>query len=92
MGQFKLDVSDGEDVNRGSYIITIKLVNELKLSKLKEYLRGELSYIPRDILQGIDLVLKEILLGFQLAEAFTPHMKKSTSVEELLQIVAFSKV
>lgn len=53
VGQFKLDVSDGEDVNRGSYIITIKLVNELKLSKLKEYLRGELSYIPRDILQEL---------------------------------------
>lgn len=81
-------------MNRGSYIITIKLVNELKLSMLKEYLKGELSYIPRDILQGIDLILKEILLGcgFQLAEAFTPHMKKSTSAEELLQIVVFSKV
>lgn len=59
VGQFTLDVSNGEDVSRGSYTITIKLVNELKLSKLEEYLRGELSYIPRDILQGMDLILKE---------------------------------
>ncbi|KAL3833779.1 hypothetical protein ACJIZ3_008515 [Penstemon smallii] len=58
-GKFKVDIEDGEDVRRGSYIITIKHVTELKLSKLKEYLAGNPSYVPRDILQGMDLVMKE---------------------------------
>ncbi|XP_057466551.1 protein argonaute 2-like [Actinidia eriantha] len=50
----------GEDGTEGrSYIVTIKLVNELKYSKLQDYLSGKLPYIPRDILEGIDLVMKE---------------------------------
>ncbi|XP_075492667.1 protein argonaute 2-like [Primulina tabacum] len=58
-GQYKVELSDGENVKGRSYLFTIRLVNELKLRKLKEYLRGELSHIPRDILQGMDLVMKE---------------------------------
>ncbi|KAL7131267.1 hypothetical protein ABFS83_13G187100 [Erythranthe nasuta] len=58
-GQFQVDISQGEDVRSGSYTFVIKLVNELKLSKLRDYLRGNLSYVPRDILQGMDLVMKE---------------------------------
>lgn len=58
-GKFTVDVPEGEDVRSGSYVFTIKLVNELKLSKLKDYLRGNLSSVPRDALQGLDLVMKE---------------------------------
>ncbi|KZV29882.1 protein argonaute 2-like [Dorcoceras hygrometricum] len=58
-GQYKVELSDGENTRGRSYLFTIKFVNELKLRKLKEYLSGELSYIPRDVLQGMDLVMKE---------------------------------
>ncbi|KAK4361420.1 hypothetical protein RND71_020372 [Anisodus tanguticus] len=58
-GQFNVDCSDGDDARARSYVFTIKFVAELKLCKLKEYLSGNLSYIPRDILQGMDLVMKE---------------------------------
>ncbi|KAH0717600.1 protein argonaute 2-like [Solanum tuberosum] len=58
-GCFAVNWSDGEDVKLRSYDITIKLVAELKLCKLKEYLSGSLSHIPRDILQGMELVMKE---------------------------------
>ncbi|MCD7459887.1 hypothetical protein HAX54_042204 [Datura stramonium] len=58
-GRFTVDCSDEVDARVRSYIFTIKFVAELKLYKLKEYLSGNLSYIPRDILQGMDLVMKE---------------------------------
>lgn len=58
-GNFRVEVSNGEDVKGRSYIVAIKLVNELKLCKLKDYLSGQLMSIPRDILQGMDLVMKE---------------------------------
>lgn len=58
-GRFTVDCSDGDDARGRSYVFTIKYVAELKLYKLKEYLSGNLSYIPRDILQGMELVMKE---------------------------------
>ncbi|XP_059288312.1 protein argonaute 2 [Lycium ferocissimum] len=58
-GRFTVDCSEGDDARERSYVFTIKYVAELKLCKLKEYLSGNLSYIPRDILQGMDLVMKE---------------------------------
>ena len=58
-GMFKVDVSKGEDTDTRSYTVSINLVNELKLGKLDDYLRGCLPSIPRDILQGMDLVMKE---------------------------------
>ncbi|XP_041027894.1 protein argonaute 2-like [Juglans microcarpa x Juglans regia] len=58
-GKFNVKIAEGEDTKGGSYVVTIKLVNELKLCKLEDYLRGHLSSIPRDILQGLDLVMKE---------------------------------
>lgn len=60
-GQFTVDIPKGEDTRSGYYQITIKFVNELILSKLNEYIRGNLSYVPRDVLQGMDLVMKENL-------------------------------
>lgn len=58
-GKFNVEVPEGEDMRGGSYVVTIKLVNELKLCKLNDYLSGHLLSIPRDILQGMDLVMKE---------------------------------
>jgi eukaryotic translation initiation factor 2C len=58
-GKFKVEVPAGEDMKGGQYEVTIKLVNELKLGKLNDYLSGYLLSIPRDILQGMDLVMKE---------------------------------
>lgn len=54
VGEFRLEVSEGE-----AYMFTIKEVSRLELFRLKEYIGGRISYIPRDILQGMDLVMKE---------------------------------
>ncbi|CAN0854966.1 Protein argonaute 2 [Linum grandiflorum] len=52
-GQFKVELPDR------NYIFSIKLVNELKLCRLKDYLSGNLFCIPRGVLQGMDVVMKE---------------------------------
>ncbi|KAL6287410.1 hypothetical protein ACE6H2_011800 [Prunus campanulata] len=44
-GSFKVEVPAKEDTRFSSYIFTIKLVNELKLCKLKEYLSGHVLFI-----------------------------------------------
>ncbi|KAB2078286.1 hypothetical protein ES319_A06G151900v1 [Gossypium barbadense] len=58
-GEFKVELSEGEDVMARTYIFSIKLVNELKLGKLRDYLSRKAYSIPRDILQGMDVVMKE---------------------------------
>lgn len=58
-GQFKVELSREDDMRCRSYIFTVNLVNELSLHKLKEYLTGDLLQIPRDVLQGMDVVMKE---------------------------------
>ncbi|KAJ6339389.1 hypothetical protein OIU77_007370 [Salix suchowensis] len=58
-GTFKVQFSEADDARPRSYLFTIKLVNELELRKLKDYLEGTLRSIPRDILQGMDVVVKE---------------------------------
>ncbi|KAM3016975.1 hypothetical protein FF2_000924 [Malus domestica] len=58
-GSFKVEVPEEEGTRFSSYIFTIKLVKELQLCKLKEYLSGQLLDIPRNILQSMDLVMKE---------------------------------
>lgn len=60
-GHFKVELSDGEGEDRKcrSYVFTIQLVNEVRLSKLKSYLNAEVMDIPREILQSMDLVMKE---------------------------------
>lgn len=58
-GQFRVDLPDVEQGNNRSYMFTIKEVNRLKLSNLEDYLYGTISSIPRDILHGMDLVIKE---------------------------------
>lgn len=58
-GKFEVEFAEGEDMNTRKYIFTIKLVNELNFCKLKDYLRGNLTSVPRDILQGMDVVMRE---------------------------------
>ncbi|CAK9184421.1 unnamed protein product [Ilex paraguariensis] len=58
-GQFKVELSRGDEMQSGPYLFTNKFVNELKLSKLEDYLSGTLECIPRNVLQGMDLALKE---------------------------------
>ncbi|KAL8507641.1 hypothetical protein ACS0TY_018254 [Phlomoides rotata] len=57
-GQFKVELSDSEDLSSQTYAVSIKIMNELKLSKLEDYLSGNVPYVPRDILQGMDVVMK----------------------------------
>lgn len=58
-GQFKVKLTGGEGEKEMSYTVSITCVNELKLAKLKDYLAGKLLQIPREIMQGLDLVMKE---------------------------------
>lgn len=58
-GQFRVELSNNEDLSTQSYVVSIKIMNELKLSKLEDYLSGQVPYVPRDILQGLDVVMKE---------------------------------
>ncbi|KAH6776277.1 hypothetical protein C2S52_013838 [Perilla frutescens var. hirtella] len=57
-GHFEVELS-GEDLSTQKYVVSIKIMNELKLSKLEDYLSGKVPYVPRDILQGMDMVMKE---------------------------------
>nr|POE61682.1 protein argonaute 2 [Quercus suber] len=58
-GKIDVEVHEGGDMKGGSYVVTINRVNELKFGKLKDYLNGQLLSIPRDVLQGMDVVMKE---------------------------------
>ncbi|KAL4606554.1 hypothetical protein ACB092_09G111500 [Castanea dentata] len=58
-GKIDVEVHEGDDMKGVSYVVTINLVNEIKFGKLKDYLNGQLLSIPRDVLQGMDLVMKE---------------------------------
>ncbi|EOY27497.1 Argonaute protein group [Theobroma cacao] len=52
-GNFTVQLSES------SYLVTLKLGSELRLSQLNDYLSGKVFVAPRDILQGINLVMKE---------------------------------
>ncbi|KAF4362468.1 hypothetical protein CsatB_001389 [Cannabis sativa] len=56
-GQFNVELSTEDSVR--SYFVGIKLVNELHLDRLNNYIVGLLPSIPRDVLQGMDLVMRE---------------------------------
>lgn len=58
-GTFDVDVSKGEGEKSISYVVRLTHVKMLEFCKLKKYLSNEISSIPRDILQGMDLVVKE---------------------------------
>ncbi|KAG4394396.1 hypothetical protein GLYMA_20G022900v4 [Glycine max] len=56
---FTVDVSKGEDERPVSYLVSLTLVSRLELRKLRDYLSGSVLSIPRDVLHGLDLVVKE---------------------------------
>ncbi|EOA39562.1 hypothetical protein CARUB_v10008180mg [Capsella rubella] len=58
-GSFKVEFPKTDESRARSYTFTIKQVNELKLRDLKEYMTGSTSANPRDVLQGMDVVMKE---------------------------------
>ncbi|KAJ0230980.1 Protein argonaute 3 [Hirschfeldia incana] len=58
-GSYKVDFPKTDETRARSYTFTIKQVNELKLRDLKEYMTGGSSFNPRDVLQGMDVVMKE---------------------------------
>ncbi|PPD95575.1 hypothetical protein GOBAR_DD07397 [Gossypium barbadense] len=74
-GEFKVESSEGEDVMARTYIFSIKLVNELKLCKLRDYLSRKAYSIPRDILQGMDVVMKEnpVMHMVPVGRSFHPY-------------------
>ncbi|XP_017978098.1 PREDICTED: protein argonaute 2 [Theobroma cacao] len=57
-GNFTVQLSES------SYLVTLKLVSELRLSQLNDYLSGKVLLAPRNILQGMDLVMKESMNSF----------------------------
>ncbi|CAH9141231.1 unnamed protein product [Cuscuta epithymum] len=58
-GEFKVVLSGDDESKSRTFMFTIKLVGELKYSKLKDYLSGVVSHLPREILQAMDLVMKD---------------------------------
>ncbi|CAA0259596.1 unnamed protein product [Arabidopsis thaliana] len=58
-GSYKVEYPKTEEMRGRSYTFTIKQVNVLKLGDLKEYMTGRSSFNPRDVLQGMDVVMKE---------------------------------
>nr|DAD43828.1 TPA_asm: hypothetical protein HUJ06_002058 [Nelumbo nucifera] len=55
----EVELSMAEGQGSCAFMFTINLVKELPLQELEDYLRGTLSSIPREIIQGMDLVMKE---------------------------------
>ncbi|XP_052116018.1 protein argonaute 2 isoform X1 [Arachis duranensis] len=56
---FTVELSEGDDEKTLTYSVTLTLVNTYRLRKLMDYLNGHSLSIPRDILQGMDVVVKE---------------------------------
>jgi len=58
-GTFEVEVVKGGDARMVCYSVTLTLVKVLELRKLRDYLSGKVLSIPRNVLQGLDLVAKE---------------------------------
>ncbi|KAK6945508.1 Piwi domain [Dillenia turbinata] len=58
VGTYKVEISDGDD-RTTTYNVAIKHVSDLEVSKLEDYFCGKVLSVPRDILQGMDIVMKE---------------------------------
>ncbi|KAE8708834.1 Protein argonaute 2 [Hibiscus syriacus] len=82
-GEFKVELSEGEDFKSGEYKCSIKLVNELRLCKLCDYLSKNASSIPRDILQGMDVVMKENPVMHMIPVGRSFHPNKASPEDDL---------
>ncbi|KAK6931929.1 Protein argonaute, N-terminal [Dillenia turbinata] len=58
VGTYKVEISDGDD-RTTTYNVAIKHVSDLEVRKLKDYFCSKVLSVPRDILQGMDIVMKE---------------------------------
>ncbi|VFQ59918.1 unnamed protein product [Cuscuta campestris] len=81
-GEFKVVLSEDESKSR-TYMFTIKLVSELKLSKLRDYLIGNVSHLPREILQAMDLVMKDNPLRSRISVGRYFFSKEYYNAEDL---------
>ena len=74
-GKFKVEFSEAEDTKVYSFIVTINLVKQLELQKLSDYFSGKLPYVPREILQAMDVVMKEnpARCMISVGRSFYPH-------------------
>ncbi|KAG9439496.1 hypothetical protein H6P81_019661 [Aristolochia fimbriata] len=79
-GVFQFEVSKGEDDKSQTYSFTIKLVNQLELRGLQDYLKSFNPALPRprDILQALDVVFKENLsrTRIQIGKSFYPKAEE----------------
>jgi hypothetical protein len=82
IGYFDIDFLDGEDMTGWSYKITIKLVRELKLNKLDDYIRGRLMSIPYNMFHGINHVMKENLHRHLISHG-TSFFEREPNVDDL---------
>ncbi|XVE88482.1 hypothetical protein DITRI_Ditri19aG0072800 [Diplodiscus trichospermus] len=81
--EFEVELPEGEDMRSRRFKFSIKRVNELKLCKLKEYLTRNVSSIPRDILQGMDVVMKENPTMHMIPVGRSFHPAESYSEDDL---------
>ncbi|XP_022724175.1 protein argonaute 2-like [Durio zibethinus] len=82
-GEFKVELSEGEDMKPCKFIFSIKFVTELKLCKLRDYLTRNASSLPRDVLQGIDVVMKENPVMHMIPAGRSFHPAKSCPKDDL---------
>jgi len=75
--QFEVELSGEEDMRWRSYIFTVNLVKEPRFHKLKDYLTGDILQTPRDVLQGMDVVVKENPRGHMVSigGSFHPRIR-----------------
>ncbi|XP_058007094.1 protein argonaute 2 isoform X3 [Hevea brasiliensis] len=58
-GSFKVELLNEEGMKIRHFRVEVQLVNELQFCKLDDYISGKTLSIPRDVLQALDVVMKE---------------------------------
>ncbi|KAL5975708.1 Protein argonaute-2 [Asimina triloba] len=58
-GKYKVDVHKGEDGPPREFLVSVKEVASHNLHTLVEYLNGSVATVPRDILQALDVVMRQ---------------------------------
>ena len=82
-GKFELKISEGEEMKVCSFIVTIKLVKQLELQKLRDFLSRKLSFVPRDILQALHVVMKENPSRHMISSGRSFYQFKDSGKDEL---------
>ena len=86
-GEFTVKLSD-DDERCPSYTFTVTEAKELELHKLKDYLSGELLQLNREVLQGMDVVMKEDPRRHMLSigKSFHPRDSRGTDLLHGLEL------